>query len=127
MDTTQLAETLKTLLSEGCKNEQILNTVVLRVVNSLHESSPSNSALIAELQKHAGRNTEQAQLHQLAMQLWDNITTADLRFIRRLPKVSYIYEISAYWWKPTQILFSCEEERTALASKKRVRTNVVFS
>ena len=111
MDRTQLAETLKRLLSEGCKNEQILNAVVLRVFNSLDETEPSKQ-LVAQLRQCAEQDREYTTVRRLGEELWDDTASADLRFVHRHPKVSYIYELSAYWWRSREILFTKEEEKT---------------
>jgi hypothetical protein len=114
MNKDSIRKTLNSLLADANTRAaaRVLPLIVERVISTLESGDPSNAAFIAELEAWANSEVQQDRLQQFALQLWDDIKTADLRFIRRLPKVSYIYEICAYWWKPRQILFTCEEERT---------------
>ncbi|HWV99164.1 MAG TPA: hypothetical protein VNZ64_05665 [Candidatus Acidoferrum sp.] len=112
VDSIQIGETLKALLSRGTRNEQLLNFVVLRAISGLRTNTPSNAAFIKEVQKWQAEQSESQRRRDLAGELCDDTENADLRFIRRRPKRSFIYEHTLYWWKSKEILLRRDEERT---------------
>ena len=110
MDTVAVGETLKAMLTQGRQDERLLNLIVMRTITGLDTKTPSNAAFVAEVHKWQQERVAARQSRDLATELWNSAEEADLRFLRRRMKRSFIYEYPLYWWESKQTLFRRDEE-----------------
>ena len=85
--------------------QSLTEAIIDRVLSTLDLADPKSAAFVAELKAWAEQGNEDSRRNRLGIELWDDRKNADLTYVRRNPKTSYIYEYRLFWWASREVLF----------------------